>query len=156
MRSVLFICTANICRSPMAMALWQAKVGLSATEWRIESAGTWAMEGQQAAVKTQTVLREIGLEVSSHRSRTVTSEMLLSFNLILTLERGHKEALCVEFPIIARRVYMLSEMIDARYDIQDPMGGSEADFRETLHEIDNILTAGSERINHLAAGDRPE
>jgi protein-tyrosine-phosphatase len=156
MRSVLFVCTANICRSPMAMALWRAKVGLSGAEWRIESAGTWAMDGQQAAVGAQSVLREIGLDVTSHRSRTVSSEMLLSFNLILTMERGHKEALCVEFPTIARDVYMLSEMIDAMYDIQDPIGGSESDFRGTLREIDNILTAGSERINLLAAGDRSE
>jgi protein-tyrosine-phosphatase len=156
MLSVLFVCTANICRSPMAMALWRAKVGASASEWRIESAGTWAMDGQQAAIRAQSVLREIGLEVTSHRSRTVTSEMLLSFNLILTMERGHKEALCVEFPYIVRRVYMLSEMTQDMYDIQDPVGGSEADFRETLREIDNILTAGSERINQLAAGDRPD
>jgi protein-tyrosine-phosphatase len=111
------------------------------------------MDGQQAVTRAQLVLQEIGLDVSEHRSRTVTSDMLLSFNLILTMERGHKEALRIEFPEVARRVYMLSEMIHAMYDIQDPVGGSLADFRETLHEIENILTRGFELITRLAEGD---
>ena len=135
------------------MALWRANVGPSSSDWCIESAGTWAMDGQQAVTRAQMVLEEIGLDVSEHRSRTVTSEMLLSFNLILTMERGHKEALRTEFPDIARRVFMLSEMINAMYDIQDPVGGSQADFKETLREIENILTRGSELITQLAEGD---
>ncbi len=134
----------------MAMALWRVKVNPSEADWRIESAGTWAMAGQPAIVRAQAVLREIGLAISDHRSRAIDADMLLSFNLILTMEQGQKEALCVEFPKIARRVYKLSEMIDADYDIQDPVGGSDADFRKTLLEIDHILTAGSERINQLA------
>ena len=137
----------------MAMALWRANVGPSSSDWCIESAGTWAMDGQQVVTRTQLVLQEKGLEVSEHRSRIVTAEMLLSSNLILTMERGHKEALRAEFPIVARRVYMLSEMIDASYDIQDPVLGSLADFRKTLHEIENILTRGSELITRLAEGD---
>ena len=135
------------------MALWRANVDPSNSDWCIESAGTWAMDGQQAVTRAQLVLQEIGLDVSEHRSRTVTSDMLLSFNLILTMERGHKEALRIEFPEVARRVYMLSEMIHAMYDIQDPVGGSLADFRETLHEIENILTRGFELITRLAEGD---
>ena len=135
------------------MALWRANVGPSNSDWCIESAGTWAMDGQQAVTRAQLVLQEIGLDVSEHRSRTVTSEMLLSFNLILTMERGHKEALRIEFPEVARRVYMLSEMIHAMYVIQDLVGGSLADFRETLHEIENILTRGFELITRLAEGD---
>jgi len=135
------------------MALWRANVGPSNSDWCIESAGTWAMDGQQAVTRAQLVLQEIVLDVSEHRSRTVTSDMLLSFNLILTMERGHKEALRIEFPEVARRVYMLSEMIHAMYDIQDPVGGSLADFRETLHEIENILTRGFELITRLAEGD---
>ena len=135
------------------MALWRANVGPSNSDWCIESAGTWAMDGQQAVTRAQLVLQEIGLDVSEHRSRTVTSDMLLSFNLILTMERGHKEALRIEFPEVARRVYMLSEMIHAMYDIQDPVGGSLADFRETLHEIENILTREFELITRLAEGD---
>jgi protein-tyrosine-phosphatase len=137
----------------MAMAVWRAKVGPSNLDWRIESAGTWAMDGQQAITRAQLVLREMGLDVGDHYSRTVTSEMLSSFDLILTMERGHKEALRTEFPEVAQRVFMLSEMINAMYDIQDPVGGSIAGFRETLNEIENILTRGSERITRLAKGN---
>jgi protein-tyrosine-phosphatase len=137
----------------MAMAVWRAKVGPSNLDWRIESAGTWAMDGQQAVTRAQMVLHEKGLDVSNHYSRTVTSEMLSSFNLILTMERGHKEALRTEFPGVAQHVFMLSEMINAMYDIQDPVGGSMADFRQTLDDIENILSRGSERITRLAKGN---
>ena len=137
----------------MAMAVWRARVGPSNPDWRVELAGTWAMDGQQAVTRAQLVLQEMGLDVSDHYSRTVTSEMLSSFNLILTMERGHKEALRTEFPEVAQRVFMLSEMINAMYDIQDPVGGSIAGFRETLNEIENILARGSELITRLAKGN---
>lgn len=150
MLSVLFVCTANICRSPMAMGLWQAKVGSSAANWRIESAGTWAPEGEQPAAKTLMILKERGIDLQSHHSRIVTEEMLHSFNLILTMEQGHKEAIRAEFPEIADRVYLLTEMIGKHYDINDPIGGSLIDFQDTAQEIDRILTAGFEKICELA------
>jgi protein-tyrosine-phosphatase len=77
MRSVLFICTANICRSPMAMGLLRAKVfalGEDA-DWRIESAGTWAEPGQLAAVNTRLIVAERSVNLTGHRSRTVTREL---------------------------------------------------------------------------------
>jgi protein-tyrosine phosphatase len=142
----------------MAMALWQSKVKKAAAEWgtdwhehwRIESAGTWAPEGEPAATKTQMVLNERGIELRNHRSRQVTREILTSFNLILTMEQGQKEALRVEFPEIASRVYMLSEMIDLRFEVKDPMGGPVSEFREIALEIEDILARGFHRINRLA------
>ena len=150
MPSVLFVCTANICRSPMAMALFRSKVEQQPGEWRVESAGNWALEGEPAAYKSRLVLAERGLDVSEHRARSVNKELLGSFNLILTMEKGHKEAIQVEFPDVADRLYMLSEMIDQKYDIHDPIGGSIDDFRETLITLDQILTDGFDRIVHLA------
>ena len=124
-----------------------------AEEWVIELAGTWAPEGEPAAQKTQLVLKELGIDVLNHRSRQVTREMLSRFNLILVMERGHKEALQIEFPKIARNVYLLSEMIDEKFEIQDPIGMSTADFFTTREEISQILKKGSEKIIQLA-GDQ--
>jgi protein-tyrosine-phosphatase len=150
MYSVLFVCTANICRSPMAMGLWKAMIKDRADEWIVESAGTWAPEGEPAAQRTQLVLKELGIDLWSHRSRQVDRQLLSQFNLILVMERGHKEALQVEFPEIVKNVYLLSEMIDANFEIQDPIGMSTAEFLQTRNEISQILTMGSEKIHRLA------
>jgi len=82
----------------------------------------------------------------------VTRELLQSFNLILTMEEGQKEALQIEFPELAHRVYLLSEMIGLTFNIADPVGGDLQDYRVTADEIEQIITDGFETISQLAAG----
>jgi protein-tyrosine phosphatase len=82
----------------------------------------------------------------------VTKQILDRFNLVLTMEQGHKEALRAEFPQCADRVFMLSELVGERHDIRDPIGGSLVDFRATVKELDRILTEGYEKIKQLAGG----
>ena len=149
MPSVLFICTANICRSPMAMGLFRSKVG-DDPEWRIESAGTWSFKGQPAASYTRAVLALRGIDISDHRSRSLDRDLLLQFNLILTMEDGHKEAISVEFPEIAHRVYLISEMVDEIYNIPDPIGGTIDEFELTAQEFDGIFDRGFNKIEALA------
>lgn len=150
MNSVIFVCTANICRSPMAMGLLRNRVALQAGEWRIESAGTWASYGEPAAGRGQLALQAYGIDLSDHRSRPVTAELLAGFNLILTMERGHKEALRAEFPSLARRVYLLSEMIGQFFDIHDPIGGPQVDFDDTARELNMLLSRGFDKISRLS------
>ena len=150
MPSVLFVCTANICRSPMAMAIWQSKVADDLSNWVIESAGTWALVGEPAAPNTKRVLATKGLDVSNHRARSVGRELLGRFNLILTMERGHKEALHAEFPEVRERVYLLSEMIGEEFDIRDSYRDPIIEYRDTAEEIETILSQGFERVCKLS------
>lgn len=151
MHSVLFVCTANICRSPLAMGLMQAKVGES-DGWRVESAGTWTVDGNPAAARTIQVLEGRGINLKDHHSRMITGELLAEFSLVLTMEHGQKEALKVEFPKLAKRIYLLSEMIGQKFEIEDPMGRSFQDFQETANEISKIIDQGFERIESLSEG----
>jgi protein-tyrosine-phosphatase len=118
-------------------------------DWRVESAGTWALEGEPAARMAQKLLSAHGIDLSDHRSRQVTRELLNQFNLILVMENGHKEAMQIEFPEIAQKIYLLYEMIGLRYEVIDPIGGSTRDFEDTIREIENILTQGFEKISTL-------
>ena len=151
MRSVLFVCAANICRSPMAMGLFSDQVLPDAGDWQIASAGVFAPVGYPAAQNTLAVLNQRGIDLSQHRSSQITREMMQTFNLILTMERGQKEALRIAFPKQAPKVYLLTEMIGEYWEIVDPIGGPLVDFEETAREIQHLLTAGYERICSLAA-----
>lgn len=148
MPTVLFVCTANIIRSPIASALFAQKLeyrGLSKS-WQAASAGTWAREGYQAAREGQELLRLLGLDLSHHRSRMVNETLLKNAELVLVMEKGHKEALQFEFPAYKDRIYLLSEMCGVESEVRDPVGGTREDFEETIREIDFWLSQGFSKI----------
>jgi protein-tyrosine-phosphatase len=72
------------------------------------------------------------------------------------MEWGHKEALRTEFPEIASRVHLLSEMIDQEKDIEDPYRGTITEYEEAANEIEDFLVRGYEKINKLATSTQAE
>lgn len=135
----------------MAEAIFKAKVKeAGASNWHVESAGTWALGGRPASDFSQQVMAERGLDISDHHSRVVSKEMLDRFDLILTMEAGHKEALKAEFPECADRVYMLTELVGVQQDIDDPIGRSKEEYRATADEVDRLLTEGFDELRRLA------
>ena len=155
MKTILFVCTANIARSPMAAALFNKLVGDMGLDdqFRAESAGTWGMDDLPAADDGQKVMRNRGLDTSSHRSRVVTGEILKNADLILTMEAGHAEALKIEFRDMRGKIYLLSEMVGLPYNIGDPFGSGVGKFDETAGELEFILEAGINKMIKLAIGD---
>ncbi len=149
---VLFVCTANICRSPMAAALFLHRLKQEDPDWqswRVGSAGTWAIDGEPASQNSQKVVARRGFDISQHRSRMVTAELLESYDLILTMEPGHKESLQVEFPAVAERVFLLSEMAGQTAPIADPYGQPVGAYEKTAQKIEEILARGMQRIRSL-------
>jgi protein-tyrosine-phosphatase len=155
MPSILLVCTANQCRSPMAMALLRRRLReLEGGEvWQVDSAGTWGVEGIPATDNAIQAMAERGLELRDHRSQKVNEEMLSSYDLVLTMEGFHKEAIQIEFPDQASKVYRLSEMVGEDWDIKDPVGHPLEDYRATADLIDRTLEEGMERILELSLSD---
>ena len=104
MHSVLFVCAANICRSPLAMGILREKTRQNADEdWLVESAGVWARQGDRIESLSQLVVLEKGIDLSAHRSRRISADLLHDFNLILTMEMGQKEAIKAAFPQFSQK-----------------------------------------------------
>jgi protein-tyrosine phosphatase len=153
MRSVLFICTANRCRSPMAEVLFKQEVARrgEASQWQIQSAGTWTEPGMPATQFSQIVMARRQLDLAQHRSQPVDGDLLRAADLILVMTHNHRESLQAEFPEIAGRVYLLSQLVDRKFDIEDPYGGSLDDYEVCADDIQKILTNGWARLVELSA-----
>lgn len=148
MPAILFVCTANICRSPMAEKIFQ-RIAVEVDKlvnWEVRSAGTWAVNGLQASTNAQIVLESMGLNLSEHLSCNISDIELDKYDLILTMEGNHKEAMQVEFPLIADRIYMLSEMVGSAFDVADPIGGTVEDYKNTAAFLEDLIRKGYPKI----------
>ena len=97
MPHVLFICTANICRSPVAEGVLRRSLAeRELTDWTVSSAGTWAMVARRASTNSIEVMAQRGVDINSHRARMVDEEILAEADLVLCMETGHVEALRAE------------------------------------------------------------
>ncbi len=153
MPKILFVCTANQCRSPMAEVLFRRKLAQAGIEpdWTVSSAGAWAMEAEPATADAQQVAAEHGLDLSQHRSRSVEALDLDGFDLILVMTAGHLEALRTEFPEVGDRVERLAAMAGPPYDVADPVGAGLEAYRETWAELERLIDQGFDAIRARVA-----
>jgi protein-tyrosine-phosphatase len=137
----------------MAAALWQNLVAQhgEAAEWEIQSAGTWAESGLPATTMAQVVIGRRGIDLTTHRSRSLDADLLRQVNVILVMTRHHQEAIQVEFPEIAHKVHLLSRLLEQSFDIDDPYGGSLEDYELCASNLQEILAQGYARLTELAA-----
>ena len=156
MPAVLFVCTANRFRSPIAAAAFQKKLMDEGIEgWQVGSAGAWTDPGLPPARDAVQAARQLGVSLDGHASCLVNAALLSGYDLILVMEMGHKEALESEFPAVQNRVFLLSEVVDGmHYDIPDPALSEEGSPQEIANEVCNLVWKGfssiCSRADHLA------
>jgi protein-tyrosine-phosphatase len=151
MKTILFVCTANQCRSPMAEGLMRRKLEREgrAGEIRAASAGVDALDGCRATENSIQAMAARGIDISGHRSRATTDRILQDAALILTMERAHANVLQALFPAHAERVHLLAQMAGLESDVADPVGSPLEDYRRTAQEIENLIELGYLRMMQL-------
>ncbi len=122
---ILFVCSGNTCRSPMAEAL--AKQLLSGVECL--SAGLATTSGMSPSVYSVEVMAELGIDISGYRSRLVTTELVEWADVILTMTLYHKELLCRDMSAATGKIFTLGEYSALGEDIPDPYGLSKDIYR---------------------------
>ena len=163
---VCFVCSGNICRSPMAEVVLRELVRRAGAEGRVEvdSAGTgdWHV-GSAADRRALRVLAAAGYDGASHRARQFDAGWLADRDLVIALDRGHERAVRLLVDAAARRS-RTARMPEVRLlrsfdlsaspddlDVADPYYGDEAGFRLVLRQVE---TACEALLEHLLAGER--
>ena len=127
MKTVLFVCTGNICRSPMAEGLFR-HMASARGEFKVMSAGLGAMNGQAPSTYAVRGLKEIGIDISGQRSRMLTAQMVIEADYIFGMTHGHVDAINLLYPQAMEKTFLLREFDDTlqvfEKDISDPIGGS--------------------------------
>lgn len=142
--NLLFLCTGNTCRSPIAKVLFEDMLSRSELRHRVrvESAGTMAAEGSPASRFAVEVCREHGQELSSHNSKTITDKLIADSDLILVMQASHKAYLSHNRSANRKTIRLLSEFAtgpDKDKDIEDPFGGTKEQYELTFTQIKNTL-----------------
>lgn len=131
MDHIIFICTGNTCRSPMAEGLFRAHGGEQETGLAATSAGLFTQDGLPASDNAVTAAKELGADISAHRSRMLTHEMAQSARYLVCMTGAHYDRVCELFPDCADKVFTLTQR-----DVSDPFGGDLETYRRAAAEID--------------------
>lgn len=133
----------------MAAGIFRSLLG-DEPGWRIGSAGTWAVEGLPAVDEVMEIMSRRGVDLSRHRARQVSPQLLAVSRLVLVMEAGHQEAIQSEFPERAASIFLVSEMSGVWQPVADPVGGALKDYEAAAAELERLIGAGLERIRFLS------
>lgn len=151
-KSVLFVCTGNSCRSIMAEGLLRKYLkDAGKDDIEVHSAGIMPVGGMTPTSETIEVMKKEGVDVSEYRSRYLTAEMIRKADLILVMESFHKNEVLNRVPEASAKTFLLKEFGNTaeqnplRLGVKDPIGKPIEDYRHALVTIKNEI----ERIANL-------
>ena len=143
-KKILFVCTGNTCRSPMAEAIFNDTAEKEGLKFYAESAGIFA-NGSQASDNSVTVMRELGFDISGRKSKQITAEMIDEAEYVITLTNSHRDMLNAMFGE-TEKITTLAEAACESGDVADPYGGNVEEYRGCRDMIKDMILKLTERL----------
>lgn len=160
MKNVLFVCTGNTCRSPLAAALLlrrleeEHEAGVA-----VASAGLGAVPGRPATPEAVDAAAEAGADLREHRSQPVTPQLVEASDLILTMEGWQRDEVRQAHPEAAGKIFLLKDFAGGQGEVSDPLGRGLEVYRGTRDELRQAIEAMLPRMRELLGlekgGERP-
>ncbi len=142
MRNVLFVCTGNICRSPMAQGLF-ADLVRGRRDIEVTSAGIGAVGGQPPSPHSVEVMAELGMDIRNIRSKPLMADLVRKADFIFVMTYGHLDSMLLLFPSAAEKTFLLREFETdlpvMEREVSDPIGQSREVYRECRDQIREAL-----------------
>lgn len=151
MKKIMFVCTGNICRSPMCQYYLQKLVDEAGcqNEFLISSCGTYANTGESSTINAIEAMKEYNVDLNKHRAKNVEDIDIENYDLVLCLTLSHKMSVLGLYPKLRGKVFTLKEFVypdDMYKNIDDPWGLSLNVYNECANEIVNALNILFERL----------
>lgn len=152
-RLIVFVCTGNICRSPMAEYLLRDRLG-GDSGWEVASAGVMAGRGMPASRSGAEVLAGKGIDMGPHTSRPLDAELVDDATLIVVMTTSHREQVLQLFPSAREKVFLLKSFDSAGNDedVDDPIGATIDVYHRICGEIESALPGLIEFMERLQNG----
>ena len=151
MGNVLFVCTGNTCRSPMAEAWFRHLCERDGLDWTAGSAGLTAKPGNPASIHAKEVMAENGIDLSHHAARRFSADLADKADLIVVMTASHREMLISQVPEAAGKTFLLMHYsrLHPDTDVPNPFRGSlqkyKACFRIMEEAIENLKNSLTEK-----------
>jgi len=144
---VLFVCTGNSCRSPMAAALFKKAALEKNLNIDVDSCGIAAFSGMGASREAIDVLRHVGIDIFGHKSKPLNKQLINWADLILVMEKGHKDRILQDWPEAGNKIFLLTEFAKSEEkDIIDPIGKPLEVYEGLLMDLTFYLNKIIDRI----------
>src|SRR2546430_9702892 len=158
MKTILFVCTGNICRSPMAEGLFRHAVK-GRNEFRVVSAGVGAVDGLPPSEHAVRALKELGIDISKQRSHMLTADLIQQADYIFGMTHSHVDAITMLYPHAAEKTFLLREFDETldsyENDISDPISGSYEVYLACRDQIEQGIASLLKFIEQTS-GIQPE
>ena len=148
-KKILFVCTGNTCRSPLAEGLLKKMAQDSLIPLEVQSAGLAAFAGVPATPEAVEAAKEKGVDISAHQSQPLGKNLVMESDMIVTMTVKHKEMIVKKMPPLEPKVSLLSELAgEGAVDVEDPVGHPLEVYRQVAGQIEGYLKKSLDKFKN--------